>query len=322
MLKSFGQGGRRRAGWTNRARPQPSASTRRLRAVVLVAFGALMLSASSASAVQRVTPSLVQTIDTSLFNPSSPDPSGIAYRPARDRFVISDSEVEETSLYQGFNLFTSTRLGLGIGSGTVMPGSPEPTDLGYNEKNAALFVSDDAKHRVTIIKPGPDGNHGTDDDIVSRFSTLPFSIDPEGVVYDNATGHLFVADGEGIEIYRVNPVNGVFGDGNDVVTHFDLARHGVRDCHGLGIDPHRDRLLCVDPSTPDNIYEVGKGGRLFRILSMAANPTLKAVLADVTMAPTSDPTDGPGKLSYWIVDRHLDNGNYPDENDGLLYEMR
>jgi hypothetical protein len=281
-----------------------------------------MLSASSASAVQRVTPNLIQTIDTSSFVPSSPDPSGIAYRPGRDRFVISDSEVEEMSLYAGYNLFTSTRIGLGVGSGTVMPGSPEPTDLGYNEKNGAMFVSDDAKHRVTIIKPGPDGNHGTADDVVSRFSTLPFSIDPEGVVYDNATGHVFIADGEGIEIYRVNPVNGVFGDGNDVVTHFDLARHGVHDCHGLGIDPHRDRLLCVDPSTPDNIYEVGKGGRLFRILSMASIPTLKAVLADVTMAPTSDPTDGPGRLSYWVVDRHLDNNQYPDENDGLLYEMR
>ena len=78
----------------------------------------------------------------------------------------------------------------------------------------------------------------------------------------------------------------------------------------------------MDPSTPDNIYEVGKGGRLFRILSMAAIPTRKAVLADVTMAPTSDPTDGPGRLSYWVVDRHLDNNQYPDENDGLLYEMR
>jgi hypothetical protein len=288
----------------------------------VVACAALTLSASSASAVQRVTPSLIETIDTSSFFPSSPDPSGIAYRPGRDRFVISDSEVEEMSLYAGYNLFTSTRVGLGVGSGTVMPGSPEPTDLGYNEKNAALFVPDDAKHRVTIIKPGPDGDHGTADDVVSRFSTLPFSIDPEGVVYDNATGHLFIADGEGIEIYRVNPVNGVFGDGNDVVTHFDLARHGVHDCHGLGIDPHRDRLLCVDPSTPDNIYEVGKGGRLFRILSMASIPTLKAVLADVTMAPTSDPTDGPGRLSYWVVDRHLDNNQYPDENDGLLYEMR
>jgi DNA-binding beta-propeller fold protein YncE len=265
----------------------------------------------------------VQTIDTSLFLPSSPDPSGIAYRPGKDRLVISDSEVDEMALFQGYNLFTSTRVGLGVGSGNLLPGSKEPTDLGYDPKTAALFVSDDDRDRISIIKPGPDGNHGTADDTVSTLSTAAFgSDDPEGVAFDKATGHLFVSDGAGIEIYRVNPVNGVFDDGNDIVTHFDMAQYGTGDCEGLGIDPNRNRLLCVDPSTPDNIYEVGKGGRLFRILSMAALPTSHAVVADVTMAPTSDPLDGPGKLSYWVVDRHLDNGNHPDENDGLIYEMR
>ena len=140
-------------------------------------------------------------------------------------------------------------------------------------------------------------------------------------MYDPATGHLFVSDGAGIEIYDVNPVNGVFGDGNDVVTHFDLAQYGAGDCEGLGIDPARNSLLCVDPSTPDNIYELRKDGALLRVLSMAAIPTSRAVVADVTMAPTSNPSDSPAAMNYWIVDRHLDNGAFPDENDGLLYEM-
>jgi hypothetical protein len=26
-------------------------------------------------------------------------------------------------------------------------------------------------------------------------------------------------------------------------------------------------------------------------------------------------------MDYWIVDRHVDNKNHPNENDGLLYEM-
>ena len=59
-------------------------------------------------------PTLVQTIDTSTYSPSSPDPSGIVYMPAQDRLLISDSEVNETGLYQGFNLFTATRTGSGI----------------------------------------------------------------------------------------------------------------------------------------------------------------------------------------------------------------
>ena len=157
---------------------------------------------------------------------------------------------------------------------------------------------------------------------MSKFSTAAFgSTDPEGVVFDSATGHVFISDGAGIEIYNVNPVNGVFGDGNDVVTHFDVARYGAGDAEGLGIDPNRNALLVVDPAT-DAIYEVGKGGALLRTLSLSAIPTTHPVVADVTMAPTSDPNDSPSVLDYWIVDRHIDNKNDPNENDGLLYEMR
>ncbi len=75
-------------------------------ATVLATFGALLWSASPASAAVTVTPTLVRTIATSSFTQPSPDPSGIVYRPGLDRLLISDSEVDETPLFQGFNLFT------------------------------------------------------------------------------------------------------------------------------------------------------------------------------------------------------------------------
>ncbi len=322
MFRSFGEGIGHRAACTERARQGSSATARKLCAVALAACGTLIFSTSSASAVPTPTPSLVQTIDTSAYVPSSPDPAGIAYMPAQDTLVISDSEVDEMPLFQGSNLFTGTRMGPGLGTGDVTAYSGEPSDLGIDTANGRLFIADDDKNRVFIVSVGSDGVYGTADDTRSNFRTVPFgSDDPEGVAYDPATGHLFISDGFGVEIYRIDPVNGVFGDANDIVTHFDLAQYGAGDCEGLGINPALGRLLCVDPSTPDNIYEVGKGGALFRVLSMAALPTSHAVVADVTMAPTSNPTDSPGAMNYWIVDRHLDNGNHPDENDGLLYEM-
>jgi DNA-binding beta-propeller fold protein YncE len=290
--------------------------------LALVGAGALAVSASAASAAV-LHPSLVQTIATSAYSPSSPDPSGIAYRSGPDRLILSDSEVEETPLYGGFNLFTATRTGSGIGTGTTFPAfSKEPTDLGIRPANGTLFISDDDRDRIFIVAPGPDGRHGTSDDNVRSFRTAPFgSTDPEGVVFDPATGHLFVSDGAGIEIYRINPVNGVFGDANDTVTHFDVARHGAGDVEGLGLDPNRQRLLAVDPNT-DSMYELGKGGALFNRFDLSAIPTTRSLIADVTMAPTSSTSDPASTLDYWIVDRHRDNNNLPDENDGLLYEMR
>ena len=292
-------------------------------AAVATAFWALLWSTSPASAAPVVHPTLVQTIDTSKFNPYSSDPSGIAYRPLPERLVISDSEVNETGLYRGFNLFTATRTGSGFGSGTTLAYSGEPTGLGRNPSNGTLYVSDDDKDKVFVVWAGPDHVHGTSDDMVTSFSTAAFGdTDPQDVAYDPASGHLFACDGSATELYDINPVDGTFGNGNDTVTHFDLARYGAGDCEGLGIDPSRNALLAVDEKSK-SIYELSKGGDLLRILSLSAIPTAHQAVSDVTLAPTSNPGDSPSAMDYWITDRHVDNNaTSPPPIDGLLYEMR
>ena len=170
--------------------------------------------------------------------------------------------------------------------------------------------------------PGPDGVHGTADDTVSHFKTSVFgSTDPEGVEYDPATGRLAICDGVGLEVYLVDPVNGAFGDGDDLVTSFDVAQYGLTDCEGLGIDPVRNALLVIDWTT-DAIYEFSMSGALLRTLELSAIPTDNRLVAGVTMAPSSNPNDSPSAMNYWIVDRHVDNKANPLKNHGLLYEMK
>jgi len=317
-----GRGGQR-VGLPNLARRAFSAGIRGMAcAVLLVASGALLPPGSRALAAEVVHPTLVQTIDTSAYSPSSPDPSGIAYMPAQDRFLISDSEVDETPTYQGFNLYTAARTGGGFGSGSLLRfANKEPSGIGFNQGDGTLYASNDDKDRISRVLPGTDGVHGTADDTVSVFSTAAFgSTDPEGVEYDPATGRVLVCDGLGLEIYLVNPLNGTFGDGNDVVTHFDLAQHGIDDCEGLGLDASRNTLLVVDWTT-DAIYELGMSGEHLRTFSLWGIPTTSSHIAGVTMAPSSNPNDSPSAMNYWVVDRHFDNKENPNENDGLLYEL-
>jgi Bacterial Ig domain len=279
------------------------------------------LSATAITAAALVIATHIQTIDTSQYTPPSPDPAGVVYAAASDRFIVSDSEVDEMAIYQGANLYEGTRTGGGIGTGTTVAWSQEPSGLGLNPANNTLFVSDDDRDKVFIDRPGADGRHGTADDSVTSLSTSTFgSSDAEDVEYDTESGHLFVSDGVGIEVYDIDPVNGVFGDGNDVVTNFDVAQYGSRDAEGIGIDPQRHTLLVVDPSTK-TIYELTRGGALVRTIDAHGIPTTNRLYADVTMAPSSDPTDPPAKLNYWIVDRQVDNGADPNENDGKLYEI-
>ncbi len=186
MLKSFGSRVQGNAGGSlTRSGTVPGTRRRSLVcALALTGLGALAFWTSAASAAV-LHPTLVRTIATSSYTPSSPDPSGIAYRSSIDRFVISDSEVEETPLFANFNLFTATRTGGGVGSGNTTAYSREPTDLGINPANGTLFVSDDDRDRVFIVSQGRDGRHGTADDTHRNFRTAPFgSTDPEGIVFD------------------------------------------------------------------------------------------------------------------------------------------
>jgi Bacterial Ig domain len=230
------------------------------------------------------------------------------------------------TIYQGKNVFTGTRSGSGTGTGTTLAWRisethREPSGVGYNPANQTLFTSNDDRDRIYASRPGADGVHGTADDSVTSFSTATFgSTDPEGVEYDPASGHLFISDGTGIEVYDIDPVNGVFGDVDDSVTHFDVAQYGSRDAEGIGIDPQRNLLLVVDPSTK-SIYELTKAGALVRIIDCRGIPGTNRLYAGVTMAPTSEPNDDPSRLNYWIVDRQVDNNSDPNENDGKLYEV-
>jgi Bacterial Ig domain len=271
------------------------------------------LDSGAAVAATADTATLVQTLDVSRLRPPSPDPAGITYMPAADRLLFTDSEVEEMTIFQGVNLYQITRGGQLTNTGVTTAYSNEPTGAGFNPGNGTLFISDDNANRVFAVRPGPDGRYGTPDDPRSAVDTTAFgSQDAEGTEFDPETGHLLVIDGLAREVYDVDPVNGVFGDGNDAVTHFDVEQYGALDPEGIGVDTSRDSVVVADRAGR-RVIELTRAGALIRVIdlrSFSRNP------AGITVAPGSG-----GGSSYWIVDRGVDNGPDPNENDGKVYEV-
>ncbi len=265
--------------------------------------------------------SLVQTIQTSQFSPPSPDPAGITYLGHLGDLLISDSEVNEMSIFTGVNQFRITLSGSLVDTFTTTLYSNEPTGVSWNPANLHLFYSDDSRDEIFEVNPGPDGLYDTPDDIVTSFDTRAFnSNDPEGVTYDFAQGVLFIVDGVNAEVYRVSPgSNGVFDGlppaGDDQVTSFDTEGFGLTDPEGIAHDSDFGHLYIV--GKPDNlVFHVTTDGTLLRTLEIgAANPDKPAGLA---YAPSSTT---PGTMSLWIVDRGTDNNSDPNENDGLVYEF-
>ena len=274
---------------------------------------------------EEVAANLIQVIDTSVF--PSPDPSGIIYVPSEEAFWITDSEINEMDIFQGFNVF-KVDLSSGVLSDTFSTLSPilfseEPTGITINPVNNHCFISDDDKHAVFEIDPGPDGLCLTTDDKSNSVTEINLAsyleyIDAEDVTY--GLNSLFIAGGSGAQVHRIMPgPNGVFDSllaGDDLVNSFDTLGLGIPDPEGIVFDS-RDNTLYIVGSTTDNlIFHTTTEGVLLRTIDISiATPRNPSGL---TLAPSSV---NPSMTNLYMTVRGFDNNSYPDENDGAIYEF-
>ena len=285
---------------------------------------------SPVQAVPVDTATLVRTTATSGWIPGSPDPSGVAWMPGADRLVVVDSEVDEVTGagWNNVNIWVTRRDGTTTGTGTAWGNnaalfqglrgySREPTGVGFDPTGNVLFISDDAAAKVFVVRTGPDSVFGNLDDVVTAVDTNAIGdLDAEDPVYDPVSGHLFILDGMGTEVYRVNPVDGLFGNGNDTVTHFDIGHLGATDFEGMARDPSRGTLY-VGTRTTRQVFEIGLDGTHLRTINIPSATGLRSV-SGLAVAPSST---GSGQSNLFIVDRAIDNGADATENDGKLFEV-
>ena len=264
---------------------------------------------------------LVQVIDTSLFTPPSPDPSGLTLLPDSLTFLVVDAEVEETDLFVGVNLFEVSLTGNLVSTGSTERYSDEPTGVALNPANGHVFVSDDNTNKIFEIAPGTDATIGTADDIVTSVdTTLVDSGDPEDVAFDAARGHIVYVDGRDERVFRVTPgANGIFDgvapEGDDEVSFFETVDLGISDPEGLTIDPETGHLLMVG-LPPTLVVETTSSGTLIRTLDISQAGAIKP--SGLAIAPGSVNPDFP---SLYITDRGIDNSSDRMENDGKIYEF-
>lgn len=281
----------------------------------------LVESPAAVFTVTALDPTSFRITQTSDWSPPSPDPSGIDYHPQLKRLLVVDGEVEEMPIFQGKNLFQAKITGASAKSCNLTGFSTEPVGVAVNPANGFVYISDDNADRVFQISLGPDKKLCTGDDVRTSINTRSFdNFDPEGVAFGQ--NMIFVADGVGAEVMAIAPgANGVFDDlppvGDDVVDHqFDTATLGIHDPEGIGYHPQRDTLFLVSRLERDFLFEVSTAGVLLNTFDISPLDTI--LPAGVGVGPASQGGSG---MSIYIVDRGIDNGQDPNENDGRLYEV-
>ncbi len=267
---------------------------------------------------------LVRTIDTSLWSPNSPDPSGITYKKPSNTFVVVDGEVDEMpAFFTGKNTFEMRPDGSLLKTHTTTVFSNEPTDIGYNRNNKHYFVSDDNKKIVYDVNPGSDLIIGTSDDSFTSFSTSAFgNTDPEGLTFFNNT--IYLTDGVNAEVFVIKPgPNGVFDGvtpaGDDIVTHFDTLAMGQPDPEGIEYNTDKNTLYIVSNNGGKAINKISETSLTGTLLNEIDISFLGA-------RSTAGLAYGPGSINttvnnLYIVARGVDNNSDPNENDGKIYEI-
>ena len=289
----------------------------------VVAVAAACTALAAPSSAQVVEPgSIVQTIQTSLWNPPSPDPSGITYRPDTGELMTCDSEVDEMSIFAGVNVWTHSLAGVVSATAATPPTSGEPTGIAFDPAGGRLWISDDNADVVYQIALGGDGLFGTADDVVFDIDGLiPAGCDDlEDVTYDNVNDRLFALSRGGNEICEIDPgPNGGFDNvaplGDDVVTTTSLLGTGITTPRGIVYDPFENTLVIADRTAID-LFELTPEGVLLRRIDVNFPPSAR--LSGVTIAPGSN---NPTLRNYWVTDSAVDNDANPLENDGRLFEV-
>jgi len=263
---------------------------------------------------------LVNTIYTSLWSPPSPDPAGISHLPGTQKLLISDSEVDEMSIFTGKNIYITDLSGNLLATCTTIQYSNEPTGVTVNPDNGHIFYSDDNALRVWEVNLGADQQYCTADDTTTYFRTDLFnSFDPEGIAYGQ--GKLFISDGVGKEVYTVSPgadgiFNGIPPTGDDVVTSFDTSIYpDLSDPEGIEYNPDHNTLFIVG-TTSHSIIETTLTGELVESYDISFLGSI----------PKSGLAYGPGTQNQavkniFLVSRGVDNNVDPNENDGKLFEI-
>ncbi|HXQ34263.1 MAG TPA: hypothetical protein VN843_09640, partial [Anaerolineales bacterium] len=269
---------------------------------------------------------LVRTFDTSntVWNPSSPDPSGIDYVSSTGHFLISDSEVEEMpNYYVGKNVYRSTTSGTLVSTCDTTTFSNEPSGLATNSSNNHIFFSDDdgSNDKVIEVSLGSDNTYCTSDDIatVTNVGGLYGATDAEDVAWGNNT--IFISDGINAEVVIVPlGANGVLGGGDDgAMTHFDTEALGFNDLEGIDYNSDAGTLFIVSTTGTENyLGEVTTSGTLINAYDLSFMGTTGNLRSDVAYAPGSQT---PLIKNLYIVSRGVDNNNDPNENDGKVWEV-
>jgi len=239
----------------------------------------------------------VQMIESDRIGTSSP--IGLAFASSGKSFYVVQAPPQvatpETTLVRlkPFALRPDTDR---VGSTKVAASVRDPINIVYDDFRDRLLLLRADGRRLFAIQTNADGS--LDRTTLVHYDVSRFGLgDPEGMAVAPASGTIFVLDGSGPRIVRLEPgSDGGFAD--TAVSSIDLGPSGAANVRGIAFDPSSGHLH-ID-AQGGKVYELTTGGETVAVRDLSGI-TLGTPQAMV-FAPSGDLTDSPDELSIYMAD--------------------
>ena len=238
----------------------------------------------------------VRTLESDRIDATSP--MGLAFRSRGKSFYVVQSPPQvatsETKIVRlkPFALRPNTDR---VGSTKIAASVRDPINIAYDElRNRLLLLRADGR-RLFAMQTNADGS--LDRTTLAHYDISRFGLgDPEGMAVDPATGTIFVLDGSGPRVFRLEP-GSAGGFVETRVSSIDLAASGSNNVRGIAFDPSSGHFQV---QADGSLYELTTGGETVAVRDLSAI-TLGTPQAMV-IAPSGDLTDAPDEPSIYMAD--------------------
>jgi hemolysin type calcium-binding protein/Calx-beta domain-containing protein len=290
-------------------------------AVGVTSSTAFSIAGSTASgSLAPLDPEVVAITNTSAFG--SGDPFGVAYVPGLDTLFMADPQgLSHVNNLFALNLDGTLKpdgvysLGVGLQPAYLSFGY-KPAGLAFNPSNGLMYISDDDLLEIQWVDPANPTKE------LGHFSAAALgSDDTEDVAVNPNNGHIYIANGGDFGHPEIIETDAT---GSQIISVIDLkaAVQGqpIGSPEAIAYDAAHDVFFVAGNNY--DIKVVNHAGAVLddiTILSNYRNPAgnIGTEIQGLTLAPSSDPNDDPGKLNLYVLDAGLLNNT----TDGRLIEI-
>ncbi|MCH8877491.1 MAG: S8 family serine peptidase, partial [Chloroflexi bacterium] len=253
----------------------------------------------------------VRTLDTGEIG--VPNPVGLAYLPQANTLQVVEAREAGGRLGGFSDIKQITLVEEPAGSVRIAAGLSDPLNIAFDVKANRLLIFQVSDNQLIEILVGPGGQ--LDPTTLTRYDAQRFNIEnPLGMTVDPVSGHLFILDGAGPRLIRVesDPSQGFR---NAVIFAVDLPSASLINVRGLAFDPNTRNLHLFTP-VEQELIELTQTGQL-----VATRDLSELQLRDpqgMVFAPSGDLTDDPMHMNLYLADSGANGGQ---QEPGRIIEL-